>query len=206
MTTNYNLTSSMSDRQNFDEMIRRDAEEMLSASPFNDPFSYEDDAWLVDPEHTAQAAFETFESVAATIESGEEAVILVDDMAEAKARYMQLFPPTVRDWQKNYMVDYLTEEMSGDDGKGYTGFIIIAPGGHQNGLAYNPVTIDIVGLEADGDQVAYRQSDDGQDGDWEIGGIEDAVEEALSLREQLVSTEKEIEEMAAQDEILAALG
>lgn len=199
MTVYYNLTGSMSDRQNFDEMIVRDAEGMLTTLPFGD-------AWLVDSEYTAQVAFETFESVAATIESGEEADILVDDMAEAKARYIEVFPKTVRDWQKNYMVDYLAEEMSGDDGKGYTGFIIIAPGGHQNGMAFNPVVIDIVGLEADGDQIAYRQSDDGQDGDWKIGGIEDAVEEALDVREQLAANAKEIKEMAAQDEILADMG
>ncbi len=204
MTTNYNLTSSMSDRYDFDEMISQAAEGMLQTLPFNE--GREDDAWQQEPELYAQAAFENFESVAATIESGEEAVILVDDMDEAKARYMEVFPQAVRNWQKEMMVDYLAEKMSGDEGKGYTDFIIVSPGGYEDGLAYNPVTIDIVGLEADGDQVAYRQSDDGQDGDWEIGGIEDAVEEALSLREQLVSTEKEIEEMAAQDEILAALG
>lgn len=201
----FNLTDSMSDRQNFDEMIVRDAEGMLTASPFNDPFN-EDDAWLVDPEHTAQVAFETFESVADTIESGEEAVTLVDDMAEAKARYAEVFPSAVRDWQKEKMVDHLQEEMSADEGNGYVGSVIVSPGGQKDSLAYNPVVIDIVGLEADGLAVAYRQSDDGQDGGWKLGGIEDAVEEALALREQLVSTEKEVAEMVAQDAFLADLG
>ena len=113
------------------------------------------------------------------------------DMDEAEDRYLEVFPQAVRDWQKAQMVDHLQEEMSGAAGTGCTDMIVVFPGGKQDGLAFNPVVINIVGLEPDGDQVAYRPSDDGHDGDWQIGSIEEAVEEALALREQLKATEAE---------------
>ncbi len=193
----FNLESSMADRVNFDDMIRRDAEGMLATLTFYS--GREDDAWHQDPDQYVKVAWESFEIQV------EHDFIIVDDMAEAKARYEAVFPQAVRDWQKLQMVDHLEEEMSTEE-KGYVTAIEISPGGHQDGLDYGPVVIDIVTLEADGAVIAYRQSDDGQDGDWQLGGIEDAVDEVLGVREQLAATEEEIAEMSAQAEVLAALG
>jgi hypothetical protein len=120
---------------------------------------------------------------------------VVDDMAEAKARYEAVFPSAVRDWQKAQMVDRLQEAMSTEE-KGFVTSIRVVPGGE--------VVIDIVSLEMDGAVIAYRQSDDGQDGDWQLGGIEDAVEEALGVREQLTGLKEELAEiMAALAEMAA---
>lgn len=102
-------------------------------------------------------------------------------------------------------VDHLEEEMSTLE-KGYVTGIEIFPGGRQDGLDYGAVVVDIVTLESDGDQIAYRQSDDAEDQPWKIGDIVDAVDEALGVREQIIATEKEMAEMAAQDAVLAALG
>lgn len=203
MMTYFNLTSSTSDRENFDQMIREDAEGMLLTLPFRE-------AWQQDPDQYVEISWDNFMIVAAgkeDVESGEieGASIVVDDFAEAQARYLATFPQAVREWQKEQMIDHLQEEM-GNEEKGYVTIIEISPGGEKDGLGYGSVVIDIVSLETDGTQIAYRQSDDGQDGEWQIGGIEDAVEEALGVREQLAATEEEIAEMAAQAEILATLG
>lgn len=204
-TTTFNLESSVADRFKFDEMVLRDAEGMLETLPFST--SQEDDAWLVDPDQYAEIAFDNFQIVAVSKDDYEEGYgysIIVDDMAAAKAHYMDVFPQAVRDWQKEEMIGYLEEEMDTEE-KGYVDAIEVVPGGQKDGLDYGPVVIDIVTLETDGALIAYRQSDDGQDGDWTIGGIEDAVNEALGVREQLVGLAEELEEMAAQAEVLAAL-
>lgn len=198
----FNLENS-SDRGKFEDMIKLDAEEMLKTLPFNE--GCESDAWQQDPEKYAQVAFENFQIVSATVESGEEATLIIDDMAKAQGLYAEIFPQAVRDWQKEMKVDHLEEEMSTLE-KGYVTGIEIFPGGRQDGLAYGAVVIDIVTLEADGDQIAYRQSDDGEDQPWKIGDIVDAVDEALGVREQIIATEKDMAEMAAQDAVLAALG
>jgi hypothetical protein len=200
MMRTFNLGSSMSDRENFDDMVRYGAALMLSSLPFNE--GQEDDAWLQDPNQYAKVAFENFKIVAVAVESGEEAPVIVDDIEEAKARYAAVFPQAVRSWQKETMIDHLTEEVPES---GHRVSINITLGGQKDGFNYGPVTIDIVILDTGGDQIAYRQSDDGSDGDWKIGGIEDAVEEALGVREQLATLEAELAEDRKQAEILAAL-
>lgn len=199
----FRLESSMSDRYDFDNMIRTGAAAMLLTLPFNE--QREDDAWIQDPAQLAEVAFDNFEIVTVTIESGEEASVIVDDMAEAKARYVSVFPQAVRGWQKETMVDHLQDQIS-ENGQGHATSINIVLGGQKDGLDYGPVVIEAVSLDSDGNQIAYRQSDDGSDGDWQIGSIEDAVEEALGVREQLAATEAELAEERKQAQVLAALG
>lgn len=202
--TTYNLESSMTDQENFNDMISRDAAGMLETLPFNK--RWEDDAWLIDPDQYAEIAFEIFQIIAIAADEYEEGgvhYIIVDDMEEAKALFMSVFPQAVRDWQKENMVDHLQEEMSVDAGQGYIGIIEILPGGQKDGLDYGPVVIDIVGLEPDGNAIAYRISDDATDQDWQLGGIEDAVEEALSQRETLKWLEEELREDQWLEEMAA---
>ena len=58
--------------------------------------------------------------------------------------------------------------------------IIIVPSGQQDGLNYGAVAVEVVVL--DSYDVAYRYSCDAQDGEWEIGTVEDAYEEAQALK------------------------
>lgn len=44
----------------------------------------------------------------------------------------------------------------------------------------NPAVVEIVVLDHDGRTIAYRYSTDSQDQDWELGEIEDAVQEAVN--------------------------
>lgn len=188
----FSLTSSISDQMNFKDAIWRDARDILEALPFND--GQEDDAWIQDGDDLAIDAFDNFKSG-----------IEVDDFEEAKAMYMVVFPIAVTTWQRGTMIDHLQDEMSAADGQGYIGMLIVVPGGQKDGLAYNPVVVDLVGLEGDGDQVAYRRSDDGHDDEWKVGSIEDAVEEALGQREALKGLEEELEQDQLHAEFLIGL-
>lgn len=201
----FNLLSSQVDRIDFEEMVRNAVPGMLDSLPFDQG---EDCAWSQDGDQYAEVAFENFCVIAtsqAEIDEGidpEEFVYVVDEWMDAYGIYKSVFPQAIRDWQKEMMIDHMTEGMHGEDGAGYTGMLIVTPGGTQNGLSYNPVTVDYVSLQSDGDMVAYRQTDDATDGDWELGSIEDAVEEALALREQLKAndTDTELSAMAEADE------
>lgn len=83
----YNLESSQTDRINFDQIQERYAEAMLNALPL-------DLAMDQDPAEYANVGWENFEI---DLEFG---TVQVDNIEEAKARFMDAFIRAVREWQK----------------------------------------------------------------------------------------------------------
>ena len=94
---------------------------------------------------------------------------------------------------KEKMIEDLEQELYLKE-KGHVSAIEVFPGGTKDDLDYGPVLVEIVVLDNDGDTIAYRISTDSHDDDWQIGGIEDAVDEAIGYREQAEDTEKLIQE------------
>lgn len=88
---------------------------------------------------------------------------------------------------KKKMIEDLEQELYLKE-KGHVSTIEIFPGGTKDGLDYGPVVVEIVVL--DGDAIAYRVSTDVHDEDWEIGSIEDAVDETTGYYEQAKDAEK----------------
>ena len=87
MSNKFNLSSSMADRANFDEVQRVYAIAMLQALS-------EKEALEQDPDAYAEIEWEAFEI---NLEVGS---VEVDDLDEAKARFFSVFTETVRDWQR----------------------------------------------------------------------------------------------------------
>lgn len=79
--------------------------------------------------------------------------------------------------------------------KGHVTAIEVFPGGTKDGLDFGPMVVEIVVLDRDGNTVAYRMSTDSHDDDWQIGGIEDAVDEAIGYKEQAKDTELLLQEL-----------
>ena len=85
MLTYYNLTA-LTDRIEFDEVQERYAKAMMNTiSPSL--------AMVQIPSEYAKIGWEFFEI------DLEEGAIMVDDLEEAKARFMDVFARTVREWQ-----------------------------------------------------------------------------------------------------------
>jgi hypothetical protein len=61
------------------------------------------------------------------------------------------------------------------------------------------VLVSIISLDPDGAKVAYRYEDSGQDGEWELGDIGDAVDLAVETAERLLANERE--ERAVRSEL-----
>ena len=78
--------------------------------------------------------------------------------------------------------------------KGHVSAIEVFPGGQKDGLDYGPVVVEIVVLDYDGDTIAYRVSTDSHDDEWQIGVIEEAVDEAIGYYEQARDTAELIQE------------
>lgn len=79
----YNLESSQSDRINFDEATRRNAEGCLQSLTLAEaltvnPAEYAQDMWDMEEDRVSES---------------------VDDVEEAKARYLSVFKDTVLEWQ-----------------------------------------------------------------------------------------------------------
>lgn len=171
----YNLLSSMADRIKFDEMQRQYAAAMLNALTTEEALAQHPDLY-------AEIGWESF------LTEVEVCAVEVDDLAEAKARFLAAFAQATLDWQREKLEQVVGDELY-QSATGHTSAITVIPGGQKDGLNFGPVVIEIVVLEADGDTIAYRYSDDSQDADWQIGGIEDAVDAALDVR--LSMTEEE---------------
>lgn len=78
----YNLSTSMSDRINFDEMVERAAAAMLQTLDT-------ETAMIQDPQQYAEMTWDEWFDVADQ----------VDDVKEARARYISAFAEAVRSWQ-----------------------------------------------------------------------------------------------------------
>lgn len=87
MANKYNLSSSITDRTNFDEVQRQYAIAMIENVKEADALKY-------DPEEYAEIGWEAFEI---DMEIGS---VEVDDVEEAKARFLSVFAEAVRDWQR----------------------------------------------------------------------------------------------------------
>lgn len=99
---------------------------------------------------------------------------------------------------KQKMIEDLEQELYLKE-KGHLSAIEVFPGGSKDGLDYGPVLVEIVVLDNDGDTIAYRVSTDSQDDEWEIGHIEEAVDEAIEYREAMEDVGRhQAEEEAAQ--------
>lgn len=101
--------------------------------------------------------------------------------------------PWIKYTNKAQMVEDLEQECYLKE-KGHVTVIEVYPGGTQDGLEYGPVLVEVVVLDTDGHTIACRTSTDAQDEDWQIGCIEDAVEEALAYHEQAEDTKQDLTE------------
>lgn len=98
--TRYNLEDSQTDRINFDDVQRQYAEAMINSLGL-------ELALQQDPNQYAEIGWEAFEI------DMEQGSVEVDDVAEAKARFMKVFAQTVREWQaeNRSTLNYLNEEL-----------------------------------------------------------------------------------------------
>ena len=174
----YNLSSSQADRINFDQMVKRYADECLNSLT-------KDEIIQQMPHEYAAAIWEDFQSHLR--EQGD-----IDDTeaerCEAKARFFAIFPQAVREWQDEIWQDQLAQELYRKD-TGHTTAITALPGGQKDGLDYNATVVEIVVLDIDGDTIAYRASSDAQDEDWQLGTIKDAVKCAIDYRDAIEDAE-----------------
>lgn len=84
----YNLTTSQTDRIKFDEVQKRYAKAVLNTLS-------QDVAMAQVPKEYAEVGWEAFEI------DLEQRAVVVDDLKEAKVRFMKVFVRTVKEWQEN---------------------------------------------------------------------------------------------------------
>ena len=178
----------MTDRINFDEVQRQYAIAMLQALN-------EKEALEQDPNAYAQIGWESFEI---DMEVGS---VEVDDVEEAKARFLSVFTETVRDWQRERMIDNFTD-VNRETGEK---LILTATEGHtegDNGLWVEVVVLD--SLTSINSEIAFRACNDVQDENWQIGTIESAIDKVFELRENAKAAEEMHQEMLVQQAIIDA--
>jgi len=173
----YHLESSMSDRINFDEMAARAAIAMLQA--LDTETALEQDA-----QQYAEFSWDEWFDVEDH----------VDDIEEAKARYIPAFSQAIKAWQRQKHLDNLDDELHEIE-TGYKTALTVFPGGQKDGLDYGPVLVEIVVLDTDGSTIAYRVSTDSHDDDWQLGHTEDAIDAMIDYREQADDTELMLQEL-----------
>lgn len=186
MANSYDLSGSMVDRMNFDEVQRQYAIAMLQALG-------EKEALEQDAAAYAEIGWEAFEI---DLEAGS---VEVDDLTEAKARFMSVFAETVRSWQRDRMVDNF------NDANHETGAKVILtaiPEQEYRGNWDNGHWVEVVVL--DGDTVAFRACNDSQDTPWFLGTAEDAIDKVFEIREAANESQEMHREMLAQQAIIDA--
>jgi hypothetical protein len=170
----YHLKTSQSDRANFDDMAERAATAMLQAITVKEALDQ-------DPQTYAEFSWDNWFDVADH----------VDDLDEAKGRYISNFSQAVTDWQREKRIDQLDDELYLKT-VGHLTSLTVAPGGQNDGLDFGPNLVEIVVLDHDGDTIAYRYSDDSINEIWQLGSTEDAVDALIEHREMLDRAEYEI--------------
>lgn len=173
----------------FDETMRRYAEKILQALG-------EPEALEVDPEEYAEVGWESFEI---DIEVGS---VEVDDLDEAKARFMSVFSASVTDWQRQRMIDNFTD-VNRETGENI--ILTAIPEQEYQGNWDNGQWVEVVVLDSKtsvNSQVAFRACSDAQDEYWYIGTIESAVDKVFELRENARLANESYDEMLAQQAII----
>lgn len=191
MATKYDLTGSQTDRINFDETQRQYAIGMIQAVTEKEALEY-------DPDGYAQIGWESFEI---DMEVGS---VEVDDIEEAKARFLSVFAETVRDWQHERMIDNFTDV---NRETGETLNLTAVPGQEYQGNWDNGLWVEVVVLDSrtsTNSAIAFRGCNDAQDEDWQIGTIESAVDKVFELRQNAKANEEMHQEMLAQQAIIDA--
>ena len=170
----YNLSSNQSARMNYDEMIRRFADAVISAveddstvmeKALEDWPEYIEDVWQMELEDTENS---------------------VDDLEEAKARFTSGFESAVSEKLKEYWTNKLYKEE-----RGYVGAVGLFKAGQINGNHYNETVIDVGLLNPDSGELVYRYSDDSHDDDWQIGDVSDLVDEAVLKYDLALAAEQD---------------
>lgn len=186
MTTKYDLTGSQTDRINFDEAQRQYVIALMDTFP---------DALT---EAVAELGWGNFEI---DMEVGS---VEVDDVEEAKARFMSVATETVRDWQQERMIDNFTD-VNRETGEKIT--LTAIPGQEYQGNWDNGLWVEVVVLDSRtsaNSTIAFKGCNDSQDEDWQIGTIESAIEKVFELRDNAKADEEMHQEMLAQQAIIDA--
>ena len=153
----YNLTSSMSDRINYDEMVQHYARACCGALS-------DDEVLDLDPDQYAQDTYQLDQDAGTSAET--------DDPTEARCRFLAEFTAAVRDIQDETRLQLLDNWQATATYGSTTGFSI-KPDGQKDGLPFGPVLLQCVSLDAY--TIAFRVTTDTEDQDWTIGSTEDAA-------------------------------
>lgn len=163
----YHLSSSQSERIRFDEMCDRGAVATLQAITV-------EEALAQDPQQYAELSWDNWHDVENE----------VDDLVEAKSRYLEAFAQAVKTWQEEKRVELLQDELYGKS-TGYVTTLTVVPGGQKDGLNFGPINVEIVVLDSDGDTLAYRVSTDTFDDEWQFGDPASAVDRFIEYQEMV---------------------